>query len=211
VIVVESVPSPEELVRRCQHSLPADLRPFEQLVTLYKDRVYATAYRLLGNAQEAEDQAQEVFIKVFRGLKQLEEPATVTAWIYRITTTTCLDALDRRQRRPATQPLAANDGQRSEEPRYIDTSNIGPEAAALRRELRECLERTLGQIDQLGRTVLILRDIEGLAYQEIADTLKVGLSAVKMRIHRARLTFQQLFDRLCPGLRADESVDQPMS
>src|SRR5918997_6740872 len=93
---------PEALVRLCQQTLPEDTRAFEALVAQLKGRVYATAYRLLGNPHDAEDQAQEVFIKVYRGIKDLSDPATVVPWIYRITVNTCFDALDRRQRAPTT-------------------------------------------------------------------------------------------------------------
>lgn len=93
--------APEELVIRCQRTLPSDTSAFELLVSLYKDRVFATCYRIMGNRQDAEDQAQEVFLKVYRGLRCLEDPATLTAWIYRIATNTCFDALSRQKRRPA--------------------------------------------------------------------------------------------------------------
>ena len=101
--------APEELVRRCQATLPEDTQAFEQLVALYKDRVFATAYRLMGNRQDAEDQAQEVFLKVYRGIKSLDDAATLTSWIYRITTNTCFDALNKQKRRPRTTTLAPPD------------------------------------------------------------------------------------------------------
>lgn len=197
----------EDLVRLCQRALPGDPRPFELLVARYKDRVYATAYRLMGNAQEAEDVAQEVFLKVYRGIKNLEEPATVTSWIYRITTTTSFDAIDKRQRRPATQSITPVGEDGEEELRYADTATATPEEAALRAELRECLEATMNRLDSLGRAVLVLRDVEGRPYQEIAESLKVSLSAVKMRIHRARLAFQEAFEHLCPEFRQGGQVD----
>lgn len=185
----------------CQRTLPDDTRAFELLVSQYKDRVYATAYRLMGNPQDAEDQAQEAFLKIYRGIRSLDEPATLTSWIYRITTNTCFDALNKRKRRPQTTPLTPPDEEGDEEPRYADTRALSPEEAAMRAESRACLERTLSQLDEIGRTVLVLRDIEDRPYQEIAEILKLGLSAVKMRIHRARLAFQQTLDKVCPGLR----------
>lgn len=193
--------SPEELVRRCQRSLPEDTAAFEQLVARYKERVFATAYRLMGNRQEAEDQAQEVFIKIYRGIGQLDEPATLTSWIYRITTNTCFDALSKQKRRPRTAPLEPPDAEGNEQPRYADERAPTPEEAALRHELRECLETTLASLDTTGRAILVLRDIEDRPYQEIAETLQLGLSAAKMRIHRARIAFQQLLDKICPGVR----------
>ena len=193
--------APEELVRRCQQTLPDDTRAFEMLVGQYKGRVFATIYRLMGNQQDTEDLAQEVFLKVYHGIKDLHDPATLTTWIYRVTTNTCLDAISKQRRRPAMVPLAPSDEAKPEEPHYADTQTLTPEEAALQRELRICLERTLAQLDASGRIALVLRDIEDRSYQEIAEALSVGLSAVKMRIHRARLAFQQLLDQICPGIR----------
>ncbi len=192
--------APEELVRRCQATLPEDTQAFEQLVALYKDRVFATAYRLMGNRQDAEDQAQEVFLKVYRGIKSLDDAATLTSWIYRITTNTCFDALNKQKRRPRTTTLAPPDDDGGEELRYADERAPGPEESALRREAWLCLEKTLAELDETGRAALILRDIEDRPYQKIAEIMAVGLSAVKMRIHRARLAFQQTLEKVCPGL-----------
>lgn len=194
----------EDLVRWCQQTLPDDTRAFERLVTQYKGRVFATAYRLMGNPQEAEDIAQEVFLKIYRSIKTLDEPATLTSWIYRITVNLCFDTLNKHKRRPRTISLFHTTDQREEEPHYVDMQTPQPEEAALRDELRACLEKTLAQLDPAGRTAIVLRDIEGRSYQEIADMLALGLSAVKMRIHRARLTFQELLDRICPGTRRND-------
>jgi len=196
--------SPEELVRRCQRTLPNDTRAFELLVAHFKERVFATAYRIMGNRQEAEDQAQEIFLKVYRNIKNLDEPATVTSWIYRITTNTCLDALEKQRRRPAQTPLMPQEEGRDEEPIYADERTPTPEEAVLRRELHRCLETTLAQLDARDRVTLVLREIEGRSYQEIAESLAVGLSATKMRIHRARLAFQRLLDRVCPDAWGEE-------
>lgn len=189
----------EDLVRRCQQSLPRDTRAFEQLVTLYKERVFATAYRLMGNQQDADDMAQEAFVKIYQHIKDLAEPATVTAWIYRITTHTCLDALTTRQRRPRTVSLHP-EGDEDREASFVETQSPTPEEEALQRELRRCVEETLAALGPLERTAIVLRDVEDRPYQEIADTLALGLSAVKMRIHRARAAFGQVFAALCPEL-----------
>lgn len=188
---------PEELVRWCQRTLPDDTRAFEALIAQYKQSVFATAYRLMGNRQEAEDQSQEVFLKIYRGIKGLAEPATLTTWIYRITTNTCLDALDKQQRRPATIPLTA-DEEEGDEADYADARAQTPEESILREELRNCLEQTLIKLATEERSVLILRDVEDCSYQEVAAILEIGLSAVKMRIHRARLAFKRLLEQICP-------------
>ena len=194
--------SSEELVRWCQRTLPEDTRAFEALVAQYKGRVFATTYRLMGNYHDAEDLAQEVFVKVYRGIRTLSEPATLNTWIYRVTTNTCFDALEKRKRGGQTASLDGDDNDGWEgKPPYADEQQLTPEEATLQRELRRCLEATLQALDADGRAVLVLRDVEGRSYQEIAESLATGLSAIKMRIHRARIAFQRVFDKLCPGLR----------
>ena len=196
---MESLP-PQTLARLCQQTLPEDTRAFQALVGQLKGRVYATAYRLMGSRQDAEDQAQEVFIKVYRGIHDLGDPATVTAWIYRLTVNTCLDELRKRGRSPNTTAAAPPSADRDEELPYADPNVVTPEEIALRRELRDCLEDVLQRLDPVERAVLVLRDVEDRPYQEIAETFAIGLGATKMRIHRARLAFQQLFASLCAEL-----------
>jgi len=191
---------PAELARLCQRTLPDDTRAFEALVARYKKNVFATAYRILGNRPDAEDVAQESFLKIYKGIRDLAEPATLTTWIYRITTRTCFDFIESKKRRSGTVSLESGGEGESEPAAYTDKSTPTPEDAALRHELRKCLEKALASLDADGRSVIVLRDLEDRSYQEIAEVLAVGLSAVKMRIHRARLAFQRLLDQVCPGV-----------
>lgn len=192
--------SPEELVLWCQRTLPEDTRAFEALVARFKRGVFGTAYRMMGNREEAEDQAQESFLKIYRGIAGLKEPATLTTWIQRVTVNTCLDALSKQKRQPAYLSLTAeaeDDGLD-----YPDLRTADPRAAAESGELRHCIERALSSLEAESRTVIILRDVEDMSYEEIADALKLKMSAVKMRIHRARLAFQKLLEKVCPGVVA---------
>ena len=162
--------------------------------------MFATAYRLMGSREDAEDQAQESFLKIYRGVTKLEEPATLPAWVQRVTVNTCLDALAKRKRRPAPAPFAAGDGDGREARDYADTRDPGPFAAAESAELRGCLERALDALDPEARKVVVLRDLEDMPYEELAGALKIGLSALKMRIHRARLAVKRLLEQICPGV-----------
>ncbi|MDF2759271.1 MAG: sigma-70 family polymerase sigma factor [Thermomicrobiales bacterium] len=198
-VPMESLP-PQTLARLCQQTLPEDTRAFQALVGQFKERVYATAYRLMGSRQDAEDQAQEVFIKVYRGIQDLDDPAAVTAWIYRLTVNICFDALRKHGRSPITTEVASSSADRDEEPQVADPNVVPPEEIAVQRELRECMEDVLQRLDPVERGVLVLRDVEDRPYQEIAETLAIGLAATKMRIHRARLAFQQIFESLCAEL-----------
>jgi RNA polymerase sigma-70 factor (ECF subfamily) len=189
--------SPEAIVRWCQSAAPGDPYPFEALVGHYKRLVFTICYRLMGNQQDAEDQAQEVFLKIHRGIRSLEEPAAVTRWVTTITSNTCLEALARQKRRPKSSPLPDED---EPPPQYADARTPTPEEAALRDEVRRCIDRALRRMDSDARAVLVLRDLHDRPYQEIADQLALGLSAVKMRIHRARQLFQQVIEVVCPGV-----------
>lgn len=200
---VESISS-EELVRWCQRTLPYDQRAFEVLIAQYQKQVFRTAYHLLGNQQDAEDAAQDVFLKVYRGIGALAEPATLPAWIHRITTNHCLNMLTRQRRRPTPTRLDGDNDQDLPPGGTIetlpDTDAPTPEGTALSRELQQCIESVLAQLQPLERATLVLRDIEDRPYDEIAASLRVGLSAAKMRIRRARQAFQELFARICPDL-----------
>lgn len=188
---------PEQLVRLVQQTIPGDHRAFEQLVTQYKGFVFATALRLMGNREDAEDQTQDVFLKVYDEIKKLEVPATFTAWLSRVTVNTCLNALkrQRRLRLDSLDQLVWIDNAIA-----IDGITALPETVVLTRELRTCIEQALAELSDAERVILVLRDVEDCSYQEISDLLKVGLSAVKMRIYRTRLAFQGVFRRVCPGL-----------
>jgi RNA polymerase sigma-70 factor, ECF subfamily len=192
--------SPEALVRWCQRTLPDDTRAFEYLVALYKGRVFAAALRMMGDAQEAEDQAQEAFLKIFRGVAALEDPEALPGWITRVTVNTCLDALARQRRRPRTVPIEPLEREVGAAPQYEDTRTPSPETAALRQEERACIESALARLEPASRAALILRDIDDRPYQEVATLLALGLSAAKMRIHRARLAFQRMLAGVCPEL-----------
>ena len=191
---MESFPR-EDLARLCQQTLPDDTRTFEAIVARYKKRVFATAYRLLGSREEAEDQAQKVFLKIYRSIGNLSESATFEAWLHRITVNTCLDALEKEKRRPAIKihlDEESNGG--------FDVSSAANQAKTYEaKKIRNCLEKALAKLEPKGRSAIVLRDVEELSYEEIAESLKAGLSAVKMWIHRARLAVQKLIEEICPG------------
>jgi RNA polymerase sigma-70 factor, ECF subfamily len=202
---VDSI-SPEELALWCQQTLPDNTRAFEALVARYKNKVFTTAYRLMGNREDAEDQAQNVFLKIFRNIKKLDQPVTLEAWIHRITINTCLDALEKTRRQPPTASISHFDSEEDAPQDFADKNSLDARQIAENKELLDCLQKALSKLDSSGRSALVLRDIEDRSYEEIAEALKIGLSAVKMRIHRARLSVQKLIEQICPGRWRAESV-----
>lgn len=203
--------SDEDLVARCKTELPGRTHSYEILVQRHMNRVYATAYRVIGNKEEAEDIAQEVFIKVYHQLPKFEQHSTFSTWLYRIATNSALDALAKIQRQRKTHvPFGIRAQKQGEE--HNDQFDLqappetAPEEQAMQSELRECINRVLKQLGREHARLLILRDFNDLSYDEIAKSLEAGLGAVKMRIHRARLAFQEVFSQFCGSIHLSLSV-----
>lgn len=185
---VHGVPSEEELVEIAQSSVPGDTRAFRALVERTKDRVLANCRFLSGSESDAEDLAQEVFVKVYAALPRFENRSRVYTWIQRIKINHCLTYLRGRRDRvfvdvtdPALESAAEMQVGRS----------AADEAGAIGR--RDRVRATLDELPDTLRIPLVMCDVDGYSYQEIADTLELGLSATKMRIKRARELFRERY------------------
>jgi RNA polymerase sigma-70 factor (ECF subfamily) len=190
----------EELVTRCKAELPSNTRSYEILVQRHMNRVYSLVFRVVSNKEEAEDITQEVFVKVYNNLRKFEQQASFSSWLYRIATNSALDSLDKIKRRPMTV-ASSNNSAGNEEENYPLSSQpsplAGPEESVIQSELRDCIRQVLKKLDRDQAHVLLLRDFDDLSYDEIAKVLQASLSTVKMRIHRARLAFQEVFNQFC--------------
>lgn len=161
----------------------------------YAKHVYAIAYRMAGNEADARDLAQEAFIRVWKALRRIEPDAALEGWLYRIVTNLYIDLLRRRPRaraRSLDEPIATREGQMARE-------HADPEADVERIVLdrlvdRRVQEALLGLREDL-RMVVVLADIEGYPYEEIAEMMGVPIGTIKSRLHRARRTLR---DRLAP-------------
>src|SRR5690348_6787915 len=162
---------------------------WEQVVRDHSARVYRLAYRLSGNAQDAEDLTQETFIRVFRSLAQYR-PGTFEGWLHRITTNLFLDMVRRRQRIRFEALPEDTERLRGTEPSpeqvYNDT-HLDPE-----------IQVALDALPPEFRVAVVLCDIEGLSYEEIAATLGIKLGTVRSRIHRGRLQMREALAHLAP-------------
>ena len=192
----------EELVARCKRELPGNTSSYEELVRRHMNRVYSIVYRVVNNREEAEDIAQEVFVKVFHNIKKFEQQAAFSSWLYRIATNSALDALDKTRRQtknvvPLSKPTGTTDAGESDPLQQQAAPTTSPEDKAIQNELRECINKVLKQLGREQARLLVMRDFDDLSYNEIAQALEAGLSAVKMRIHRARLAFQEIFGQFC--------------
>jgi RNA polymerase sigma-70 factor (ECF subfamily) len=156
-----------------------DSDAFEDVFEAYHTRIYNYVYRLVGDAEEASDLTQESFLKAYRALLRGEEPLNLSAWLYRIASNTCMDVLRRRQL-IQWQPL---EGLLSILHAAGDPS---PETEVMRKEQQAEIEHVLAELPPRYRMILLLREREGLSYDEIADITGDSLSTVKVTLYRAR-------------------------
>jgi RNA polymerase sigma-70 factor (ECF subfamily) len=166
-----------------------DLDAFNSLVLTYQNQAYAFAYRMLGETEPAADAAQQAFLSAFRHLEDLRGES-FRSWLLRIVANACLDELRRRKRRPAVplEELAAgeeDDGDPESLAVLADPAE-GPEAAAVRADLRRSLEYCLHRLPDEQRTTVLLVDVHALDYAEAARALRIALGTVKSRVARAR-------------------------
>lgn len=148
---------------------------FRKLFEQYHKRVLHIAYRLSGNIQEAEDITQEVFIKVFKEINKFQAAASFYTWLYRITVNLCLDKKRKRQRR---EKYHANSG--------LDSVNNNLDQQIWQDEIQQILQIALTQIKPKLRTVIVLKDIEGLSYGEVAQIVGCSEGTISSRLNRGR-------------------------
>ena len=161
---------------------------FAELVRQYEKRVYHLALRMSGSREDADEIAQEAFLSAWRGLKFFRGESSFSTWIYRLTTNAAIDYL--RRERKQGQSVSLDDEETFAEPPARDP---GPQGQAERRELRRLLQQGLLSLSAEHRQVLLLRELEGMSYEEIAQALDLDLGTVKSRIARAREKLRKYF------------------
>ncbi len=182
-------PLERDLVRRLKAQDP---RAFEELVRTYQNRVFGLVYRMLGDRHEAEDVAQEVFLSVHRAIGRYRGEGRFQTWLFRIAANACRTRLRHLAHRAAhgAEPLdAVLDGKGAAGAPVADPLP-GPEAAAEGRQLEAVLLRELGALDEDQRLLLVLRDLQGLSYQEILSITGLPEGTLKSRLHRARVALK---------------------
>jgi RNA polymerase sigma-70 factor (ECF subfamily) len=158
-----------------------DVTAFERLSGAYADRLFMLLFRLLGDRAEAEDVAQEVMLRAWRGIARFRGQSSYFTWLYRIAVNEANRALEKRARQPAGVPIAVRELDLPAAPEE------DPSRQAENSELRRALGRALAGLPPPLRTAIVLRDVEGLSTQEAAEIAGVGQAAFKSRLHQARL------------------------
>ena len=158
---------------------------FDAIVDKYEKPIFNLIYRLVGDRDEAADLAQETFVAAYRSLSEFRGDASVYTWLYRIAVNKCKNAFKERDRRRAYVSLEIDAGFEAEQ--IAGADDVGEPVTALeRKELRERIERAMGQLPFDYRIVAVLRDLNGLSYEEIARVAGLSIDVVRTRLARAR-------------------------
>ena len=194
-VTAEETGTPEiaALVARAQQR---DFQAFEALVTLHRSKIYALALRMVHSASEAEELSQETFLSAWQNLPRFRGESAFGSWLHRI----CANFALMRLRRQKLEPRLADDPSLPE-PRFDMNGSLlaapsydwarGTEEKALDRELRAAIEQASARLPDDYRTVFLLKDVEGLSYEEIAEDVGITVAAVKSRLHRARVALRE--------------------
>ena len=188
-------PADAELVQRFKNG---DRRAYEEIVRRYQHRVFGLALRWMGDPQIAEEVAQDVFIALFRSLSKFRGDSKLSTWIYRVVVNHCKNRKLYRKRRHMRkhEALDGKDDPDDDGPaRQIAHDGPGTDAPLHTSEAQQLVHQALDQLDEGQRRIIVLRDIEDLAYEEIGEILDVPRGTVKSRLHRARKQLAQVLER----------------
>jgi len=178
----------EELITRSQNG---DMDSFEELIVRYERRVYSIAFRFMGNQEDASDLAQEAFLKAYQAIKNFRQEASFSTWICRIVSNVCRDQLRKAKRTIQSsldEEVWLEEGTVTKQ--FKDNSPTA-EQVYERKELKEYLQGLIDNLNPEYRMVVVLRDIQGYSYEEIAEMLDCSLGTVKSRLNRARKALRE--------------------
>lgn len=191
------------LVRR---STEGDQQAFRMLVERYQRRVYAVALGMVKDPEEAKDLAQDAFIKVHRHLGSFKGDSSFYTWLYRITRNLAIDRLrSRRGESVEFDEKVANEAEEQGDTGFLSTRlESDPQKGVLRRELAEKMAEALQQLSANHREILVLREVEGLSYEELAQVLEIPKGTVMSRLFHARARMQKILEIYLAGDRPGE-------
>jgi RNA polymerase sigma-70 factor, ECF subfamily len=184
--------SDESLVRIAQKG---DMWAFEELVARHRDKIYARAFSMMRNEDEAVDLSQEAWVKGWQRLKQFQGEASFVTWMTRIVINLCLDAL-RRQKRLRAESIEQLDDELGGVERHMPAVTVNPTEGLERVELRQRIDQAMNQLSDAHRTVLILHEFEGLEYREVAKRMGCSIGTIMSRLFYARRRLASLLSEL---------------
>jgi len=203
--------SDEALVEKCRQA--NDMNAFRLLVRRYQNRVFHSAYRMLGNKEEAEEVVQDTFLKIHQGMDKFRNESTFAAWVFRISHNMCIDLMRMRRRKKALKLVRFSTKSSIEDletdllegnVQQIADQSLEPGQKLDVKEESKVIESSLFAIPPAQRAVLVLHDVEGFSYQEISDIIGASIGTVRSRLHYGRLKLKEL-------LEAYYSPNQPIT
>lgn len=180
------------LIQKCREG---DLSSFDQLFNLYGKKIYQLAFRYFGNREDANDLTQETFLRIYRNISQYRGDAQLSTWIFRIATNLCYDELRRRKRRQEESLDASFEWEEGYVSRQVADEGVDPQDEVERRERMLLLQEKITALPSEQRVALILRDLQGFSYEEIADIQGCSIGTVKSRISRARIGLKNMLSQ----------------
>lgn len=177
-----------------------DREAFDRLVIAYQDRIFNLVYRMVSDSEEAADLTQEAFVKAYRALDKFRLDARFSTWLYRIAVNTCLSRHRKTAVRKKHAPVSLDAPLRGEDlaPDPPDTRSE-PARVTARHETTRLVQDAIGALEDEFRTVVLLRDIEGYSYEQIADIVGCPVGTVRSRLHRARAELGRRLRRVLPA------------
>jgi len=187
------------------------LDAFNALVLHYQDSVFNTALRILGDEDLASDATQEAFLSAFRSITSFRG-GSFKAWLMRTVTNACYDELRRQKRRPSV-PLEPedDDGEEIDSPRWLADPNMSPEQEAEADEVEHAIQHCLNNLPVEFKTVVVMADIQGMNYSEVAIAVRVPLGTIKSRLARARLRLRECLQGFAELLPATFRLEEGSS
>lgn len=187
-----------EDARLARELLSGEPEAFDRFVDSYHSKLFQYAYLMCGNREDAEEVSQETLLNVFKTVDQLRHPARLKAWVFRIAKNACLAKRRKSVFAPSRvlsleELMPVRDGKNRKSIQIADWRNL-PDISLLRSELATTLNEAIGDLPEMYRAVLLLRDVEGLSTEEAAEVLELNQAAVKQRLHRARLAVRAKLD-----------------
>ncbi|MBC7998917.1 MAG: sigma-70 family RNA polymerase sigma factor [Leptolyngbya sp.] len=178
-----------------------DATQFKSLVRRYQNRIYNAAFRILGSKDEAEEVTQDTFLRVHQGLDRFREQASFSSWIFRITHNLCVDLVRAKQRKAGLKVVSFDPQSTQSEDELYDSANsvsqiadpmLSPAQLVDEVEQQEVIQKYLMELPENQRTAIVLHDIEGFQYQEIAEILGTSVGTVRSRIYYGRMKLREL-------------------
>lgn len=180
-----------KLIKKAQKG---DASAFEKIIAEYQNVVYSIAYRYAENSEDAADMSQEIFIKMFRNINTFQFKSKLSTWIYRVATNTCIDLVKKTKNDRNTYSIDDGYENSDGETKYSEIADDSsrPDVALEEGEVRDVINMAISRLNEDYRLVIILRDIQGLSYDEISEIVGCSVGTVKSRISRGRKNLREI-------------------